>query len=416
MARDASDETASYDLCRLRAPPAPRWRLQWRMEAVLSQAREPPVIAEGLFSFDIGGGERIGVNAARGFHRRGYRVLCFAMYGDDGPLRAELEAEGIRCVGLNYTKRWRPTRRLTYPLEMARFFRREAVSALHVHYGAALMIIASGAARAGIKRYVMTEHALHQYQERPDYLRATMRACRHASAVAGVHPGVVRYFIETMRLPPSKVHFVPNGVDVSLTQAPRNDELRARHGVTRDEFLYLFVGRLHPTKDLPTLLRATALVPHVRLWLVGDGAERAQLERIAKELALDQRVAFLGEQSDVTSYLRCADGFVMTSATEGLPLALLEAMAMRVPCIATTVGGIPQLLSEDAGLLVPPGDAAAAASAMQRLAAERGLRDRLRERGFARARDHYSLDHTVDRYLELLGLPKYWPPATSTAL
>jgi glycosyltransferase involved in cell wall biosynthesis len=377
-----------------------------------SESRNAPVIAEGLFSFDIGGGERIGINTAIAFKQRGYRVICFGMYGDDGPLRPELAAAGIECVRLSYLQRWRPTRRLLYPLAAARLFRRERVAALHVHYGAALMIIRWGARLAGVSRVVMTEHALHQYIERAEYRRSTQRACKHATAITGVHPGILDYFRDEMGVPAQRLHFVANGIAVPSERVSRNDDLRTAHRVQSNEFLLVFVGRLHTAKDLPTLLDALAMVPRVRLWIVGDGAERQALELRIDKLGLGPRVTMWGEQIDVNRFLRAADACVMTSVTEGMPMALLEAMALRVPCIATSVGGIPKLLADGAGVVIPPSNPAAAADAIRRLESNSAERDQIAQRGFERARDHYSLERSVDQYLYLLGLPPRWLPGS----
>ena len=86
---------------------------------------EPPLIVEGLFSFELGGSERVGADVALECARRGYRVLCFAFYGSDGPVRRELEANSIVCMDLNYLKRARFVRRFTYQLALIQFFRRQ---------------------------------------------------------------------------------------------------------------------------------------------------------------------------------------------------------------------------------------------------------------------------------------------------
>ena len=377
---------------------------------------EPPVIAEGLFSFQIGGSERVGADLAIEFHRRGYRVLSFAFYDSDGPIRAELEARGIACVDLNYTTRHRLTRRLTYQLEFRRFLRREKVRALHVHHATALILCGLPARLAGVPRVVMTEHALHQLQERPAYRQSSRRYCRTAHAITAVHPGIADYFHDELAVPRERLHFVPNGVRMPQKDTAAYHRLRATLGVPPDCFLFVFVGRLHPAKDLSTLLRATAALPpsaraQTRVILIGDGAERARLETECRSLGLTGTLEFLGARTDATTLLGAADGFIMTSITEGLPMALLEAMAAGLPCISTAVGGIPELLADGAGLLAPSGDPAAIAQAMITLMRDAPLRLQLGGQARRKVAASNDLDQVATAYLALLGLPPRWPVA-----
>jgi glycosyltransferase involved in cell wall biosynthesis len=105
-----------------------------------------------------------------------------------------------------------------------------------------------------------------------------------------------------------------------------------------------------------------------------------------------------------------ADAFVMTSRTEGLPMALIEAMGAGLPCVSTAVGGIPQLLADGAGLLAPPKDVGAVADALSRLVAEPELRGEIARRGKDKVASLYGLESVVTQYLALMGLPAYWPP------
>jgi len=379
---------------------------------------EAPLIAEGLYSFQIGGSERVGVDLAIEFKRRGYRVLCFAFYDSDGPMRRIAESAGIRCLDFNYLRRPWGVRRLTYQVALYRLLKREGVRALHVQHATALILSGLPATAARIPRVVMTEHSLHQFIEQPSYRRNAARYSRLADAVTLVDPRQVSYFRDELRVPQSKLYHIANGVRLRRDDPELRGRMRRELGVADNAFLLLYAGRLQPIKDLPTLLRAavrirTADAVAVRVMLAGDGPERAQLERASCELGLRDTVTFLGARSDVTSLLAAADAFVMTSLSEGLPMALLEAMASGVPCIATAVGGIPELFSGDAGLLAPVGDDAAIAASIGRVIGDPELRRALSERGRATVAQRYDLDAIVTRYLALLGLPERWPAARS---
>jgi glycosyltransferase involved in cell wall biosynthesis len=376
--------------------------------------REAPTIAEGLFSYEFGGSERVGVDLALEFKRRGYQVVCFALHGSDGPMRAELERAGIRCLDLDYQRFRGSLRRVRYYWTLWRMLRRERIRALHVHHHGAMILCGIPARLAGISRIVMTEHGLQALMERPQARRLTVRYCRFASDITVVEQTQADYFHRQLGFPVAKLHVVANGVRVPTRSAADVELKRRELAIPAGTFAFFYVGRLNPVKDLGTLLQAFAALPpdlaaRSRLYLVGDGPERAALEARAAALGLSGRAIFLGARNDVSEVLMAADAFVMSSKSEGLPMVLLEAMAAGVPCVATAVGGIPDLFGEDRGLSVPAQDAPALAGAMASLASSPELRERLVSNATQNLRRHYALDAIVDRYLELLGLP---PTAT----
>jgi glycosyltransferase involved in cell wall biosynthesis len=375
-----------------------------------------PIIGQGLFSYQIGGSERVGVDLAMEYKRRGYSVVCFAYHDSDGPMRAELERSGIRCLDMNYQKFRGLSRRVRYLWKFWRMLRSERIDVLHMHHYPALILCGIPAWLAGIKRVVMTEHAIHQLKERARDRRLARRYCRYASAITMVDPAQVEYFHLELGISRRKLHYVPNGTRILSRTSERVERARAALGIAGDVFAFFYVGRLNPVKDLATLLEAFSILPpeilqRSRLYLVGDGSERASLEARRDALGLGERVVFLGARSDVSELLMAADAFAMSSKTEGLPMVLLEAMAAAVPCVATSVGGIPRLFGEDRGLAVPAQDAGKLASAMASVARSPELRSRLIFNAMENLRANYALDVIVDRYLELLGLPPRSPDA-----
>jgi glycosyltransferase involved in cell wall biosynthesis len=371
---------------------------------------EVPVIAEGLFSYQFGGSERVGVDLALEFKRRGYRVVCFAFQDSDGPMRAELEQAGIRCLDLNYQKFRGISRRLHYYWKFWRMLRKERIRALHVHHHGAMILCGIPARLAGINRTVMTEHGLQALRQRPDARALTVRYCRYASDITVVEPSQLEYFHKELRFPVDKLHCIPNGVRIPVKTPALIEQKRREFGLSPGDFAFFYVGRLNPVKDLTTMLDAFAALPadvalRARLYMVGDGTERAMLEARRDALGLRERVTFLGARSDVSEVLMAADGFVMSSKSEGLPMALLEAMAAGVPCVATAVGGIPDLFGEDRGLSVPAEDPPALADGMATIARSPELRQRLVANAAANLARHYALDAAANRYLDLLGLP-----------
>jgi glycosyltransferase involved in cell wall biosynthesis len=198
-----------------------------------------------------------------------------------------------------------------------------------------------------------------------------------------------------------KILSLPNGVD-----------LRAFAGERREEKgLVLFVGRLNRQKRADLLIRAIEKVKEARLEVAGIGPEEPALRALARELGVEARVAFLGERSDVPALQARAQVFALPSESEGLPNALLEAFAAGTPSVATEIPGNTDVArNERDALLVPPGDVAGLALAIERLLRDRALASRLGAAGRARARD-FDLERVADVYSKLfteIARPARW--------
>jgi glycosyltransferase involved in cell wall biosynthesis len=168
------------------------------------------------------------------------------------------------------------------------------------------------------------------------------------------------------------------------------------------------VARLELQKDHMSLLRAAAMLPGVRFIFAGEGPERANLEDRVARLGLGNRVIFLGQRDDVPHLLASSDLFVLPSLHEGLPLALLEAMALGLPVVASSIGGIREVVTDGkTGLLVPPGDPVALAGAIGRLFDDPELARRLSTAAQESVRERFSVEAMVhgvsDIYREVLG-------------
>jgi glycosyltransferase involved in cell wall biosynthesis len=197
--------------------------------------------------------------------------------------------------------------------------------------------------------------------ETPRQIAVQRFAARLATHVTAVSEAVARTVVD-LGVPRERITVIPNGVDASRFAA--RDGTAANGGPVIGS-----VGCLAPRKDYATLLEALALLgargAGWRAELVGDGPERGALEARARSLGLEGRVRFLGERDDIERLLAGFDVFVLSSREEGIPNALLEAMAAGLPSVATAVGGTPEVLSDgETGWLVPAGAPAALAAAL----------------------------------------------------
>jgi glycosyltransferase involved in cell wall biosynthesis len=199
----------------------------------------------------------------------------------------------------------------------------------------------------------------------------------------------------------AKIVSIPNGVDLGAFSRPRREE----------PGLVLFCGRLNTQKRLDVLLRAVEKVKAARLEVAGTGEEEDALRALARSLGIEGRVDFLGARSDVAALHARAQVFCLPSASEGLPNALLEALAAGTPSVATDIPGNRDVATEGReGLLVPPGDVDALARAIARLLEDRALAGRLGAAGRERARA-FDLESVARRHSELfteIARPARW--------
>lgn len=210
--------------------------------------------------------------------------------------------------------------------------------------------------------------------ETPRQISVQRLAHRLATHVTAVSREVAASSV-ALGVPAERVTVIENGVDVArFDGATCRDGVEGIEGVPAGAAIVGSVGCLAPRKDYGTLLAALALLGRDREWrcaLAGDGPDRAALEARAAELGVADRVLFLGERSDVDRLLPAFDVFVLSSREEGIPNALLEAMAAARPCVATRVGGNAEVLEDGrTGWLVPARDPAALAGALGRALAD----------------------------------------------
>ena len=202
----------------------------------------------------------------------------------------------------------------------------------------------------------------------------------------------------------SKLRVITNGVNVAAFDQSRSSLVKAELGIDHSKLVITCVANFRDAKGHHTLLDAVAAVrrqnPDFCLWLVGDGPLRPDIEGQIRSLRLGGVVKVLGQRSDIPRILANTDIFVLASLWEGMPNAILEAMAARLPVVATCVGGIPEIVvDKEMGYLVPPKDPTALAEALIRMLENKSLRQEMGNAGHRRVCSRFSLDAKV-RQLE----------------
>ena len=270
--------------------------------------------------------------------------------------------------------------------------RREGIGLVHVHSPVAAAGVRAVAGRR--TRVVYTEHNLWDRYHPATWAAnlATFPRNDHVFAVSETVRQSIRYPGPLRLLPMPPLETLHHGLDPAALPVPGRDGVRAELGIPEDAPVVGSVANFKAAKDHATLLRAAAQVrqaiPSVRFVLVGQGPLEAETRRLAGQLGLDQTVVFAGFRTDATRLMAGFDAFALSSTYEGLPIALIEAMAVGCPAVVTAVGGTTEVVADGVhGFLVPPRDPAALAAGLTRLLGDRALRDGLGQAAAARAQD-----------------------------
>lgn len=204
-----------------------------------------------------------------------------------------------------------------------------------------------------------------------------------------------------------KICLIENGVNLEMfTTNSSSQAIKESLGIKKEVLVVGAVGSLTREKGHLYLLTAVTKVaqrlPEVIFLFVGDGRERSNLERMVFKLGIEDKVIFAGMRKDIPEILSILDVFVLPSLNEGLPIALLEAQAAKVPVVATRVGAIPDVVKDGVtGILIPPEDPEAIAKSIVRVLSDRKSACNMAQRGFERVRDNFSAEKMADKYLSL---------------
>jgi sugar transferase (PEP-CTERM/EpsH1 system associated) len=340
----------------------------------------------------MGGMEKLLVEFARHADRTRFD-LQFVSLTTKGEAAEEIESLGWPVTALDQP----PGIELATSVRLAKLFRRLRPSVVHTHNTKPLLYAVPVAHLLGVPTIIHTRHGqCHGATRRQSFMFNL--ASSWVDNIVSVSDDSTR-LAQQQGLPREKLATIHNGIDLSMF--PQAGPARAGPA--------LYVGRLSPEKDLVTLLQAAAIVasqdPSFRLNLAGAGTILPDLQSMTAQLGITDRVAFLGQTKNVAAALAGASLFVLSSLTEGISLAVLEAMACGLPVVATAVGGNVEIVVDgETGLLVPPSSPAALAEAILKLHRQPDLALRMGQAGRKRVETQFDSRKMVERY-ESLYLP-----------
>ena len=380
-----------------RIPVSPAEKAEWN-------SRLDMRIAYIVTTLGIGGAEKQTIQIAERMHARAHVVLLMVLLA---PAEHEWPTE-LPVVRLNLS------RNISGVLKGLRFARTFltvfGADILHSHTFPANVFARLLRATGSSAKVINTIHNVREGGWMRSMLyRATNRWLTRATAVS---EAVRETYVARKLIPAQKISVLRNGIDLDHFQQNKARRSRIRQELNAEgKFVWVAVGRIADAKDYPNLLRAFAIVqnrfPLTRLWIAGENSGGMNA-RAARELdgllTQSEGVSCLGFRSDIAALLDAADGFVLSSAWEGMPLVVAEAMAMEKPVIATDVGGVREIIG-NFGVTVPARDSSALASAMSGVMTEAHsvLEDRLRS-ARKRIEQCFSIDSRVEEWEHLYAL------------
>jgi glycosyltransferase involved in cell wall biosynthesis len=338
-----------------------------------------------------GGAEHVLVDLARVAPAAGIemRVLSLMPLGEHRYPRRLAEL-GVRVDSLDLPSRWDP-RGLR---RAVRLLRADPPDLLHSHLKHADLVAAYAAPRLGIPM-VSTLHLVEDEVGRVGRLKRGLGAWarrRRAARTIAVSDALRHWYLGAFPAGAAGVVTIPNGVPApEPVPAERRSQLRAEFGLAEGTLLAATVAIFREGKGHDDLLDAAGLLEGVpvRFVLAGSGPEESRLRARVEAAGLAGRVVFAGFREDVAGLLAAADLVVHPSHADALPTALIHALAAGVPAVATRVGGIPEIVGDDAGVLVPPADPAALAAAVRALAGDPQRRREMGEAARARFAERF---------------------------
>jgi glycosyltransferase involved in cell wall biosynthesis len=362
-----------------------------------------------LNSLGMGGAEKLALAVAERMARRGHDVALLALMPrlqEQWPTRLPVVYLDMRKNPVSVAAGFRRGR------HFLREFRPDLVHSHSFHANMLARLLAICVPRA-----VVVSSVHNVYEGGWMRMLAYRVTDRWSARTVAVSQAAADRFVRLKAIPKHKCSVRVPGIDTeefapdAKRRAKTREEMRraaiGTEAGTDSSFVWLCAGRIAPAKDYPNLLRSFAMAVQghsdTRLWIAGGGSEgaREELESMADDLGVREKVLFLGLRRDLPALLDAADGFVLASAWEGLPQVIIEAMAMEKPVVATDVGGVRELLG-DGGMLVAPKDPEALATAMVRTM-QRNRNEAALEGRAARERiqHQFSIDAVADAWEEL---------------
>jgi len=345
-----------------------------------------------LFHIDAGkewrGGQRQSFLLARELQKKGYPF--FFVVQPESPLYQKASEARLPLFPLKIRSEFD----LWAIFRLARAMKRHKCVLAHFHDAHAVAIGSSAARLAKVPLRIISRRVDFPLKRN---VFSRRKYVKDVDAIIAISEGVKKVLVEG-GLAPQCIEVIPSGIDFSpFEEITSRDFLRREFSFAADDYLVGIVAQLEDHKGHRYLVEATKILkdkaPRIKIIVVGSGSLRMELDRQVRTLGVEDIVFFLGFREDIPEILSSLDLFVLSSFLEGMGSSLLDAMACRLPIVATEAGGVPEVvIHQETGLLVPPRDPQALAQAILKLYNDRTLARELGERGFEVVHKKYSAE------------------------
>jgi glycosyltransferase involved in cell wall biosynthesis len=353
-----------------------------------------------LFQIDAGrewrGGQRQVFLLTRELLRRDYPTILVAP--PESPLLEKAKAAGIKTlpVGIKHDAH------VLAGWKIARAMRKTRCVLAHLHDGHAAGTGGRAARKADVPVRIVSRRVEFPLKDN----RYSLKKYAEVDAVVAISESV-REVLKKGGVPAGRIEVIPSGIDFSpFDEIKEKDFLRREFRFAEDDFLVGMVAQLEDSKGHRTLIDAARLLkyrtPKIKIVIIGSGSLELELAEQARGLGVNDLVFFLGFRNDVPRLLASLDAFVLTSNAEGLGTSIMDAMASRLPVVATSVGGIPEVVADGVtGILIPPRQPAELSEAIYKLFADRAFARKLGQRGFEVVHEKFSAEAMAARIADL---------------
>jgi len=347
-------------------------------------------------SSDTGGAESILISLVEGLDKNRYRsVVCLL---SDGWLKVELEKRRIETVVIPQPHSFD----VLWLIRVYRFLKDRGIHVMHSHEFATNVYASVLSSLTGVP-VVATAHGKNYYGDKWRR-RVAYRFVARQSTMVAVSADLKRFLMERIGIPAGDIRVVHNGIDLSRYAVHEgNNDVEAELGISAGQPVIGTVGNLFAVKGQTYLLRACKRLagefPTFVLLIAGEGDQLDLLRKEASVLGISGNVKFLGFRDDVPSLLQAMDVFVLPSLSEGLPLSVLEALALEKPIVATNVGGVPEIMEDGVtGYLVPPRNPDVLSEKIRLLLRHPDIASEMGRAGRKRVEEAFSLKQMIQEY------------------
>ncbi len=364
-----------------------------------SKNNQLPLVVHIIDRLPPDGAERLMVDILKNRSSRfRFYVLCLV---EGGALESELETIGVPVVIFNKYSKFD----VSIIFKLVSWLRKNRPSVVHTHLFTADTWGRLAAFISRVPCIINTVHSTNTWKG-PVHRIIDQLLSIASNKVVACSEEVANVLKNTFHISNKRITVISNGIDFLRFESLKLTTIKEIDSLPCDVLKIVVIGRLHPAKGHFDLIEAISKLKYLNtqfhVFLVGEGELHDEIVKKCKETSITNYVTLLGQRSDIPLILAKTDLFVMPSHWEGLPMALLEAMAMSMAVIATKVGGIPNVIDDGVnGLLIDKGDVVALEKRIQQLMCDSGLRQKLGEQAKKTVVEKFSAKNVASEYESL---------------